>query len=366
MGKSSRIKAFPGGFTKKSHADKRDDSEEGSTIEDGTEDGLATPTRAKVNTSHVDISEAVENLAEKRYTTREKGLTQLVRHFQTSYEASSDLSIDNVRESILTQVFRSVRRPPSTKEGVLCMQLLDLLALHFGADEHEFLSQCEKPLKHLVSITTGELVDLRPHALSCLAFVTFVSGGVDDAYKTWAYCARILRSADNGRGAAEEEGDSDDDAASVTSDSSASSGEHANKKSFAAHRAALHSAAATAWVLLATLRTPEEVLDSCMGDGESCSLLEPLLELLECRDTSNTNGALSAVDIKVAAGKCVAFLWEVAAEAAGAASSPEEAGLLLCRDHTVVEKVLSGKSDQRCLTLWIVFIAFLSCQLCVT
>jgi hypothetical protein len=331
MGKKSKNNAGP-----KRNAGGHDDSDDGSTIEESTEEGLLTPVRTKKqNPSHTDVSEAVEKLSEKRFTTRENGLEKLIKHFQTSYDAPGDLSVEGYQDTIRTQLLRCIRRPPSIKEGILSMQLTNLLGLYFGPDEDEFLHQSEKLLRHVVTGHGVELHDLRAPALSCLAFLTFICGGVDAGYRTWAYCGRILRGEDS-QVAMEEVDTDDDDTFSDTSDSTSSADQSRDTD---AQRAALRAAAATGWVLLATLRTPEEVLESCAGDGEACSLLEPLLELLEYRDSSNAG----AIDIKIAAGKCVAYLWETAAGAVGPAATPEEAGQLLCRDASVVDRILTCK-----------------------
>jgi hypothetical protein len=106
-----------------------------------------------------------------------------------------------------------------------------------------------------------------------------------------------------------------------------------------ASRVALRCAAATSWVLLATLRSDEEVLSHCLGDGTCSSLLEPLLELLQYHDGANAG----SIEVKITAGKCVAYLWEVAQRAAPGGSTPEEVGSLLCEDPSVVQQVLESK-----------------------
>ena len=121
MGKKSKIKALQ----KKNANDDSDVEDDGGTVAESMEDGMSTPVRTKAGVpSRLIISEAVEKLSEKRFTTRESGLEQLIKHFQTSYDSTKDLSIDSYQETILTQLLRSIRRPPSLKEGKLCTHLL--------------------------------------------------------------------------------------------------------------------------------------------------------------------------------------------------------------------------------------------------
>jgi len=334
MGKKSKIKALQKkiGVTGDSSDDEADDVSVAQTTDDRS--GANTPVRTKASEpSSTNVSELVEKLTDKRFTTREAGLDSLIKHFQTSRSNTDDLSIEGYQDTILTHLQRIVRKPFSAKEGKLCAHLLSLIGLHLGPDEEEFYKTFEKPLRQLVDGTNPELQDVRGPALSCLALLTFICGGVDAGYKTWSYCERILNEEALAVRESESEHSSDDDDSDDQSKSTASSTEKPSSS------VSLRAAAAEAWVLLATLRTPEEILTHCEGEGNS--LLEPLLELLQFHD-GGAGG--SNIDIKVTAGKCLAYLWEVAAESeGGAGASPAELGNLLCSDPNTVQQVLESK-----------------------
>jgi hypothetical protein len=162
--------------------------------------------------------------------------------------------------------------------------------------------------------------------------LAFICGGVDDGYRTWAYCERILTDESPVR-------------ESIVSESNTSDEESAtNAGGRGSNNAILRAAAADGWALLATLRTPEEVLERCVG-VEGTSLLEPLLELLKYHDggASAAAGGTSTVDVKVVAGKCMALMWEVADKVAPSGSDASESGRLLCDNSKVVDEVLDCK-----------------------
>lgn len=318
------------------------------TTESGTE-GCGTPVRCSTPVrcgtpvrnkaeegSSTNISEIVEKIVEKRFTTRETGLEQLIKHFQSSHDSSAALSIEGYQDTIMTQLVRVIRKPYSVKEGKLCAHLLSLLGLYKGADEEDFFKSVEKPLKQLVDGTNPELQGLRDSALSCLVILAYVCGGVDAGYRTWSYCERILTQQNVITG---QENDSDSDSDDDTSDAS-SAGSKDKTAGDVKSGVALRASAANGWILLATLRTAEEVLQHCKGDflPDGGSLLDPLLELLEYHD----GGGQSGIDIKITAGKALAYLWEVA-DAMLPNADPSAAGALLCDDPHTVQQILESK-----------------------
>lgn len=218
MGKKNKGKAL---LKKSVGVDGSDD--EDSTVGESLEDGMLTPTRPKgAQSSHFVVSGSVEKLSEKRATAREKGWEQLIGHFRSSYENSSDLSIEGYSESILVPLLRAIRRPASLKEATLCTDLICLLSLYLGPDEEEFLGQVEKPLRHLVKGGHSNLLGISGPALSSLSFAAFISGNVDTGYRVWEYCARLLRD-DGVLGTDDRAGsDDDDESDSDTSDANSS------------------------------------------------------------------------------------------------------------------------------------------------
>ena len=333
MGKKSKIKALQKKIGGETAGDSSDEEFDDVSVTHTTDERPTTPVRSKAPDSVSSVSELVEKLTDKRFTTREAGLDLLIKHFQSSRANSDDLSIEGYQDTILTHLQRIVRKPFSAKEGKLCAHLLSLIGLHLGPDEDEFFKNFEKPLRQLVDGTNPVLQDVRGPALSCLALLTYICGGVDAGYKIWSYCERILkeealavRESDSEHSGSEDDSDDDDQSQSTQSSTDRPSSS-----------VSLRSAAAEAWVLLATLRTPEEVLAHSQGEGDS--LLEPLLELLQFHDGAGNN-----IEVKVTAGKALAFLWEVASEAeGGAGASPIELGTSLCSDPNTVQQILESK-----------------------
>lgn len=332
MGKKSKIKAL----NKKNATDDVSDDENDDETIGTTEDCPGTPVRPK-SESATNVSEIVEKLTDKRYTTRENGLELLIKHFQSSHSASEHVTIGGFQDTILTHLLRIIRRPFSAKEGKLCTQLLSLIGLFLGPDEDEFFTNFERPLRALIDGASPELQDVRGPALTCLTILTFICGGVDAGYRIWSYCERILNEEAL---AIRESSSSDSDASSDDDDDRSQSSEESSshRRTKPSSSVSLRAAAAESWVLLSTLRSPEEILTHCQGEGNS--LLEPLLELLQFHDGTG----LSSIEVKVTAGKCIAYLWEVADESEGSAgSSPTELGYLLCSDVNTVQQILDSK-----------------------
>lgn len=336
MGKKSKSKAL------QKKVDNEESEEELETTESAGTEGWATPVRSTTpvrnkgeESCNANISETVEKLLEKRFTTRENGLEQLIRHFQSSHEKSTSLSIDGYQDTIMTQLVRIIRKPYSVKEGKLCANLLSLMGLYVGADEEDFFASVEKPLKQLVDGTNPELQGLRDSALTCLVMLAFICGGVDAGYRTWSYCERILTQQN-----VLYDGENDSEAETVDSSDDSSTDSKSNATRDVKSGVALRASAASGWILLATLRTSEEVLQHCTGEflPDGGSLLDPLLELLEYRD----GGGQSGIDIKIRAGKALAYLWEVAGEVLPNAE-PSVAGALLCNDPHTVQQILEGQ-----------------------
>jgi len=154
--------------------------------------GKGTPGVGRSAVISIDISEATEMLSEKRYSTRERGLEALIKHFQTSYEDEADLSIEGYQDSITSQLLRLIRRPNSVKEGKLCTHLLCLIGLYLGPDEDEFFDAFVAPLQLIVDSASDALLELRGAALECLVLLSYICGGIDASYRTWNYCRNKL------------------------------------------------------------------------------------------------------------------------------------------------------------------------------
>uniref|UniRef100_A0A7S3M9H0 Interferon-related developmental regulator N-terminal domain-containing protein n=1 Tax=Spumella elongata TaxID=89044 RepID=A0A7S3M9H0_9STRA len=330
MGKKSKIKALQKKIGGETAGDSSDEELDDVSVTHTTDERPTTPVRSKAPDSVSSVSELVEKLTDKRFTTREAGLDLLIKHFQSSRANSDDLSIEGYQDTILTHLQRIVRKPFSAKEGKLCAHLLSLIGLHLGPDEDEFFKNFEKPLRQLVDGTNPVLQDVRGPALSCLALLAYICGGVDAGFKIWSYCERILKE----EALAVRESDSEHSGSDDDSDDDEQSQSTQSSTERPSSSVSLRSAAAEAWVLLATLRTPEEVLTHSQGEGDS--ILEPLLELLQFHDGTGNN-----IEVKVTAGKALAFLWEVASEAeGGAGASPTELGTSLCSDPNTVQQIL--------------------------
>lgn len=102
-----------------------------------------------------DYSETIEKLSEKRTSTREAGLKDLIAGLR-SY-AYVDLTVAD-RESIFTVILNLLKRA-NESEGVLCAEALCLMLLFIGPSEDEIFGQVVPPLEFI--ITRSRYEDVR-------------------------------------------------------------------------------------------------------------------------------------------------------------------------------------------------------------
>ncbi len=161
-----------------------DDNEDVNIV---VEDGDAVDEKKIEN--EFDVSEAVEKITEKRATIREKGLESFVKYLRSTSQTPFKDAIANYEETLFTLLARILKRPTNAKEGKLCCELLCLLALTQGANEDDFFSQFETPLKHLVA--GGSIEELREYALFTLTFLSYVCSNEANE-GVWYLCEQIL------------------------------------------------------------------------------------------------------------------------------------------------------------------------------
>ena len=134
------------------------------------------------------ISEAVENLAEKRASTRADALKSLIKILRSSNKALVDSVLD-YSDTLRASLCRLLRRPASDAEGMLCLQVLALYSLLIGTDENDMFESVEKVLIKTVTDEGGN--DLRVRALATLAFASFICSS-DSTDRVLTFCEDVL------------------------------------------------------------------------------------------------------------------------------------------------------------------------------
>eukprot|EP01032_Pedospumella_encystans_P038570 gene38570-43701_t len=104
MGKKSKIKALQKKIGGETAGDSSDEEFDDVSVTHTTDERPTTPIRSKAPDSVSSVSELVEKLTDKRFTTREAGLDLLIKHFQSSRANSDDLSIEGYQDTILTHL----------------------------------------------------------------------------------------------------------------------------------------------------------------------------------------------------------------------------------------------------------------------
>jgi hypothetical protein len=134
------------------------------------------------------LSEAVEKLAEKRPTTRESALKNLLKIFRGNNQALVE-SVMNYNETICSSLNKMLRRPASLTEGRLCLEVFCLLCLLDGPDS-ELHEEFEQILSKLVN-GSSEFEELRTFAIAALAFSSYICSS-EANYRVMTLCEDVL------------------------------------------------------------------------------------------------------------------------------------------------------------------------------
>jgi hypothetical protein len=187
MGKGAKMKASSKkDYRHENEYDEEDDEEIDATIVTVEDTDLVELKKAE---HEFDISEAVEKIGEKRATIREKGLESFIKFLRSISPLPFKAAIASHEETLYTLLVRILKRPSSVKEGKLCCELLNLLALVNGANEEDFFTQFESTLKQTVQ--GGALEELREYALFTLTFMSYICSNEANEW-VWNFCEQIL------------------------------------------------------------------------------------------------------------------------------------------------------------------------------
>lgn len=231
------------------------------------------------------ISEAVELLLEKRLSQREKALITLVRLF------SIGQSLSNYQETILTQVTKLLKKPQSEIEMDNATKIIMLFSLSLGPDEETFFDTFDALLQKLTTDSDSD-ENIRVAALKCLAFCSFINS-IDSRERILTLCEDIICDSNN---------DGNDTLLCCT--------------------------AIKSWILLASVISVDVIIYSSKD-----RIFDAINLLLDSDD----------IEVKIAAGTLLAFLYELVVdnELAPEVSDMHTIGLQLCVDTNVISQTLA-------------------------
>lgn len=262
----------------------------------------STPIPSSTTASTFDMSEAMEMLREKRINLREPGLQNIIKYLQSSRGTDEVNPLDNFQDTLVSILLRMIRKPASMKEGSLVCHLLNLMALHFGADNVTFVEQFDKPLQQCVDGKGPEYEALRTDALFTLTFITFTCGNEEYLQKMVEYLITLLDF------------------------------ESLEGSGVVHYTSVVKAKALECLTLLSTMLPPNDLLER-VRDG---NLMEIVQELLE----ADSNDIVSIVS----AGKSMAFFYEVALNFIEEAGNGSEPAYILSDNPRVVGEIMDGKS----------------------
>ena len=273
---------------RKNNVDDDDDNDDNGSDDSNNEKGtvftISNSSDANDMLISVNISEAVEMLLEKRLSQREQALTNLLKLF------SCGQSLVNYQETILVQLSRIIRRPSSFTEADLAMKLLTLFSLWLGPDEDDFFNTYDSLLQKLVNNNDID-ENIRVVALSALSFCSFINS-VEARESTIILCEEIMCSGNN---------DGND---------------------------LLCFTAIKSWILLASIMPLENIIDSSKD-----RIFDAINLLLDADD----------IDVKIAAGTLLAFMYELVEEneLCPEGTDMHTVGLQICEDPNMVSQTLA-------------------------
>lgn len=265
-----------------------------------------------------DLSECIDMLLAKKGKQREtamKSAIDFLRSSACSPESSTSVSLINMleepacKEGICLILLRLAKKC-SKAEAELILTILPLFALLVGEEQDKLYLYFHTTLKSLVTGGKKSLKGIGATALLSLSFTSYVCASLECNMEVWVLCETLLchglnidiSEADELLNLSTEqekidESDSDNSGwDESSSDDSQGVGNEEDEISFE-----VKAQAAQCWVLLATLMPVELVLAHSRRRGVFSALTRLLYD---SRDT----------DHKVAAGRALAFLWEVGEE----------------------------------------------------
>ncbi|GLD93075.1 hypothetical protein PINS_up001667 [Pythium insidiosum] len=146
-----------------------DDTTSVASIETGrsiaSEDADFYETYTKSDGEEEDIDQAIEELTERRTTTRVAALEKLYNHVLHYYPA------DEISDSFVSNVMSCLRRP-SDEEAVLGSKILAVLSLIFGGDNEGFYQRSKSVLEPLAK--TAKMQKVKSAAMRSLAMICHV------------------------------------------------------------------------------------------------------------------------------------------------------------------------------------------------
>jgi Interferon-related developmental regulator (IFRD) len=240
---------------------KESDSEESMNSDNDADSSRANTSVAADRTDDTEnISESVENLADKRASTRESGLKGVLKALRSTNQLLVD-SVSGFTEAIGTALAKMLRRPGSVKEGTMCLQVYSLMSLVAGPDETDLFDQFEQLLIKIIN-GGSNFEELRVAAISALAFSSYICAN-EAQYRVMTLCEDVLCGESEGEPAT----------------------------------AALKARAAASWSLVASINSEVPVLTRCKE-----RIFEELVELLEEGES----------EVKISVGSTFGVLWDIA------------------------------------------------------
>lgn len=238
------------------------------------------------------LSAAIEGISDKRPSSREKALNQLLSLMRGAHAKESLESLqDSYFESTQSGISKILSRPATSNEGESAMSVLCMLGLLIGPHEEAFFEKYSPVLTSLL-----ESDDLQASALFALTFLSFICSDASNAQMA-DLCESILC----------------EEAQAISVDVEVSE--------------QLRVQAVASWTLLASRLDGGEILERSQE-----RVFSVLAEMLE----------ESSIEAKLAAGEGLSLLWEVADEIQPDANDASELSDLLCSEPGAVAKALVG------------------------
>ncbi|CAG8554768.1 183_t:CDS:2, partial [Scutellospora calospora] len=123
-----------------------------------------------------EVLQSIEDLGEKRTSTREGALTKLIRLLSQKYAA--DL-LDSRRDTLLDLLCRSIRKDKSYKESKLAAKVMSLLFITIGESQETMYHNVLSLLKY--TITNNASKEVKYACIQTLGLACFVSASYADA-----------------------------------------------------------------------------------------------------------------------------------------------------------------------------------------
>jgi len=123
-----------------------------------------------------EVFQSIDNLEEKRTSTREDALAKLIRFLSRKYAANI---LNSRKDTLLDLLNRSIKKDKSYKENKLAVKVMSLLFITLGEGQETMYHDILSLLKYTITNTAS--MEVKSACIKTLALACFIAGSQAEA-----------------------------------------------------------------------------------------------------------------------------------------------------------------------------------------